>query len=240
MRTAISKIFIADDLGTTPARVNRRTGEMYISRKMWNVLDPDKRLFILLHEAGHATLNTRSELDADKFAFNAYAELGKPLSESVKALTRVLHFENPQHYDRVAQQIRRAFRYDYFVNGNKKIDLKKMENVLSAAYNGSFEGDLSDFNFKKTMAKIFIPKKARRTIEAGQQARKEEAKPAPGKTTKDTPADPQGSPREAVATDQAGNPTVPAAANKNKWMIYAGAGLVVVILVVFLILKNKR
>lgn len=112
METAISKIYEVDDLGTTPARVNRETGELYINKRVWPTLSKNKRMFILLHEAGHASLKTRNEFEADEYAFNNYAAMGLPLSESIKALSRVLPFDKPQHEQRVMAQFNRAFQYD--------------------------------------------------------------------------------------------------------------------------------
>lgn len=120
MKTGIRKIYLVKTLGSTPARINRKTGELYISREKWDDLDPNTRLFILLHEAGHIDQQTRNEIAADNYAFQAYAQAGKPLSKAITALTRLLHFQNPQHYDRVNSQVRRAFAYDYYVNGNPK------------------------------------------------------------------------------------------------------------------------
>lgn len=254
MKTALTNISIVPDLGSTPARVNRRTGELYLNGRTWNDLPPEHRLFILLHEAGHATLNTRNEQEADRFAFDAYAKLGYPLSESVKALTRVLHFENPGHYDRVAEQIRRAFRYDFFINGNKNINLKKMENVLNSAYGASFDGEYS--NFTPKFMKKLLPKKARKKLEDKMQAKFEmqlskaaasadpatrqaaaaAGAPAPGKAATDPGQVNAGPP--IVSGPSAASPT-PTGGNLKKYLIYGGAALAV-ILVLFFVLKKKR
>ena len=130
MQTGITSIFLVDDLGNTPARVNRRTGELYINLKKWKDLTPDARFFVLLHEAGHVDQDTRNEILADNYAFYAYARAGKPLSKSIQALTRLLTFNNPQHYDRVKAQIDRAFAYDYHVNGNPAADPEAMRTAL--------------------------------------------------------------------------------------------------------------
>jgi len=69
-------------------------------------------MFILLHEAGHVDLQTTDELKADNYAFCRYADMGYPLSESVKALTRILPFDKPGHFKRVEAQLARAIIYD--------------------------------------------------------------------------------------------------------------------------------
>ncbi len=147
METAISKIYEVDDLGTTPARVNRETGELYINKRIWPTLSKNKRMFILLHEAGHATLKTRNEFEADEYAFNNYAAMGLPLSESIKALTQVLPFDKPQHEERVMAQFNRAFQYD---NRNKPI-VNPAEDLYAKSF--GFDSFLGiSFKSKKTKA----------------------------------------------------------------------------------------
>lgn len=114
-------IYVVPDLGTTPASVNRRTGELYINKKMWCQLKPEHRLFVLLHEMGHIALNTTDEMAVDKWAFDRYTEMGYSLQEAVKALTRVLHGRNPEHHWRVYEQLMRAANYDFSVNQNPDI-----------------------------------------------------------------------------------------------------------------------
>lgn len=135
MRTGIREIILVNSLGSTPARINRRTGQLYISREKWANMTPDMRLFVLLHEAGHIDQQTRDEIAADRYAFQAYAQSGKPLSKSITALTRLLHFNNPEHYDRVNAQLRRAFAFDYFINGNEKAHPGNIPQLV-AAYDG--------------------------------------------------------------------------------------------------------
>ncbi|MCX6250726.1 MAG: hypothetical protein NTX61_08240 [Bacteroidetes bacterium] len=247
METGLTKIFIVDDLGSTPARVNRFSGELYLNGKTWNTLDPVHRLFVLLHEAGHVTLNTKNEIEADRFAFEAFAKLGYPLSESVKALSRVLHFDNPGHTDRLTAQIRRAFEYDKYINHNKNIDLEQMENVLNRVYESSMQGDE---NFSLNLKKIFVPKKIRERMDA---------KLAAGKA-KDNATIAEASLRTAKAnqaaaaiapphTDAPGavkhDPGEGAGAVLEKKPIYknpyviGGAIIVVIILIVMMIKKQK-
>ena len=85
----ITKITIVDDLGDTPAKVNRRTGEMFGSKKHLSRLPKEQVLFIFLHEKAHVELQTTSEYEADAKAFKEYADLGYSLKASVKALTQV-------------------------------------------------------------------------------------------------------------------------------------------------------
>ena len=117
----ITKITKVPDLGGTPARVNRRTGEMYISMKHMQALPKEHRLFIMLHEMGHVVLQSTDEARVDDWAFKQYADMGYSLKASVKALTRVLNDENPEHAWRMYLQLERAKEYDRENNGNTNI-----------------------------------------------------------------------------------------------------------------------
>lgn len=140
METAITEIHYLPDFlsiqSVSPAIVNRATGELYINLSVWNNLSTELKLFILLHEAGHATLQTESEHEADAWAFDKYAELGYPLTKSIYALSRVLKFNKPEDYDRLQSQLQRAASYDYYTNNNQKAkgmilpDFYKSNNLL--------------------------------------------------------------------------------------------------------------
>jgi hypothetical protein len=136
MQTAVTKITMVADLGTTPATINRVTGEMFLNERIWKTLNKDQRLFILLHEAAHVTLNTTDELEADQWAFEQYAKLGGSLKESVKSLTRVLNYQNPEHYERTQAQLERALKFDSKFNNNPKA--KSMDNSFVKTNNSSF------------------------------------------------------------------------------------------------------
>lgn len=99
------------DGNPTPARCNRRTGEIWINESVWRDIEPQHRLFILLHELGHIELNTSNEIAVDNFAYNHYIQMGYPLTESVKALSRVLTGK-PGHTKRLQKQINRAKKTD--------------------------------------------------------------------------------------------------------------------------------
>ncbi|MGZ3983432.1 MAG: hypothetical protein ACXVJE_19545 [Mucilaginibacter sp.] len=117
----ITQIVWVDSLGGSPARVNRKTGVMYLSRRDMYPLPKEIRLFIMLHEMGHAVLQTKSEEEADEWAFNEYAKRGYSLTMAVRALTRVLHDTNPAHAWRMYLQVQRAKKFDFEVNHNIKV-----------------------------------------------------------------------------------------------------------------------
>lgn len=117
----ITKITTVPDLGNTPARVNRKTGEMILSRKHMRAMPKEHRLFVMLHEQAHVELQTTDELKADAHAFKKYAEMGYSLNASVKALTKVLNGENAEHHMRMYAQLQRAKAFDFSHYGNTKI-----------------------------------------------------------------------------------------------------------------------
>ncbi|MGZ3999149.1 MAG: hypothetical protein ACXVIY_00900 [Mucilaginibacter sp.] len=119
--TDITDIVKVEDLVTTPAKVNRRTGVMYISLAHFRQMPYEHCLFVMLHEKGHVVQQTTDEVAADTWAFNEYAKMGYSLNESVKALTRVLDDQNPEHYWRMYLQLERAKNFDREVNGNTKV-----------------------------------------------------------------------------------------------------------------------
>lgn len=139
MQTAVTSITMVADLGTTPATINRLTGEMFLNERIWKTLSKDQRLFILLHEAAHVTLNTTDEIEADQWAFDQYAKLGGSLKESVKSLTRVLNYKNPEHFERTQAQLERALKFDSKFNNNPKA--KSMDNSFVKSNNSVFGTD---------------------------------------------------------------------------------------------------
>jgi hypothetical protein len=104
----ITQVVKVPDLGNTPARVNRRTGVMYLSMKHVADMPKDLRLIVMLHEMGHVVLQTQVEADADAWAFKKYADMGHSLKASVRALTRILDENNPEHWQRMYLQLQRA------------------------------------------------------------------------------------------------------------------------------------
>lgn len=149
MNTAITKIVQVDSLGgSTPARVHRPSGTMFIDKRKFAEMPADERFYVLLHEAGHATLNTRNEDLADDFASKQYINAGYPLSGSVRALTRNLGFNKPGHWERANNQLDRALKYD------------KINNTMN------FDENTTDSFFGKRLREKF---KARRAANRGKR-----------------------------------------------------------------------
>jgi hypothetical protein len=123
----ITKIIRVADLGKTPARVNRITGELQISDKHFKKLSPIQRLFVLYHEQGHVTLGTTSEEAADDYAVQELLKRGYPLTEILKGLTRVLTYDNENHHGRTLIVFNKLREYDFNVNGNTKVLTKQQQ-----------------------------------------------------------------------------------------------------------------
>lgn len=117
----ITKVYFVKSLGQTPARCLRSTGECWIALSKWRLLPFEHKVFILLHENEHILQNTSDELAVDREAHKKYMKLGYSLTESIKALTRVLSFSMPEHDQRLKAQMIRATIYDIQVNKNDKL-----------------------------------------------------------------------------------------------------------------------
>jgi hypothetical protein len=116
---------------TSPAFCNRSTGELYINTPYFERLNRNQQFYVLLHELGHIALQTEDENKADAYASEIYTKKGYPLSESVKALSKVLKFNKQGDYIRLQNQFNRAAEYDLIVNHNQKI--KEMKIPFSQA-----------------------------------------------------------------------------------------------------------
>ncbi len=222
METRISKITEVDNLGTTPARVNRVTGELFINRKIWPKLNKAKRMFILLHEAGHADLQTRSEMEADEYAFNNYVGMGYPLSESVYALTRVLPFDRPGHETRAVAQLNRALQFD------KK---KSMIPPAEIFYQKSMD-HFSDLFGRRKIKKLYKEKeKNALDLAAREKARALEA------TAKAENAEADA---EKIKTSQVNDLKAKAQAMGDNKIYLVAAGLAIAAILFFIIKKRKK
>ena len=102
------------------AKSMRSTGELVINKYYWDQLKPEHQFYVLAHEEGHILYNTRDEMKADQHASEKYLLSGRPISESVKALSEHLDRNNPVHIARAWAQYQRALQYDWEHNKNKK------------------------------------------------------------------------------------------------------------------------
>ena len=114
------RIIEVDDIGTTPARVNRITGDIFWNRKFDFLPEPVKK-FIIHHEIGHYELQTKDEIEADNYAFSKYAGTEPySLKNSIDAMTDVFSFQKPIHYKRLYEQYKRILKWDWENTGNAK------------------------------------------------------------------------------------------------------------------------
>lgn len=148
-----------DDLGTTPARVNRFTGEIQINNRYFDNMPEAFQKFIIEHEKGHFLTHTRSELKADQYAFNKLAgSAPRSLKNSVFSISRVLSFRNPDHRERLIAMIKLALEYDYNNNGNttaksaldqlnEMLDSQKFNSLYMEKDNSYFDAKFGDSEF---------------------------------------------------------------------------------------------
>jgi len=130
MEFNVNEIFEVSDLGKTPARINRMTGNVYVNGRIWNKLSPEVQEFILCHEEGHYQLQTRDELEADAYASKRFlGSRKKSLKSSINALESFLKDTSIFNDQRIHNQYIRALKYDYIVFGNLKA--KKQLNLLN-------------------------------------------------------------------------------------------------------------
>ena len=115
----------------SPAKSDVDNGIIYINLPVFNKLPRDTRKMVILHEEGHIVENNPyDEIQADAYAFYQYAKRGNSLKGALKALTRVLDPDNPEHAARMKAMYARARVYDREVNNNKRI--KPMNHVHAA------------------------------------------------------------------------------------------------------------
>jgi len=125
------KVKTVSGLGSTPARVHRPTGTVFLNKDFWHLLSEQDKKFILAHEKGHFCKQTKSEIQADMFAFNEfYGTEPESLRKIVKVISENLNIKsNPEHQKRYKTIVFKALITDWIYNNNKnayKI-LNKME-----------------------------------------------------------------------------------------------------------------
>jgi hypothetical protein len=140
-----------NDIGDTPARVHRPTKRVFLNDKIWDTLPAAYQKVILLHEAGHANLNTRDEVKADRYALEHFANT-EPMSlkNTLNTLLMFLDTQRPGHQERIKEAIIGALEIDYRVNNNQKAK-SMLDNALY--YDGYADNSYSDFKALKKFGK---------------------------------------------------------------------------------------
>lgn len=163
----------------SPARVNRATGHMQLNWSRLKNIKPEHRLFIYLHENAHVELNSSNEYAVDAKAFEDYIKLGYALTESVFALTRVLHSDSEQSRKRCYNQYLRALNVNKFnkkpsnYNDYESLDgftdfngLATSPNIVILDVQDSFDGDsieVSYYDYPDIAAELAkVPKYSRK------------------------------------------------------------------------------
>ena len=149
----VPRIEIVPDLGSTPARVNRRTGTVYISKRVFEPLSERERNFVLAHEEGHYRLNTCDETKADEYAFKKYAGTEPfSLKNTLKILRDTLDTENnPGHRRRLIQLQKAVLKYDAKVYGNKKAQA-----LLDRMETENFDGKMAQENISEIIRNLQV------------------------------------------------------------------------------------
>jgi hypothetical protein len=162
----ITSVSYVGNIGTTPARVNRVTGALYINTEVFNKLPVEHQTFVLLHEEGHVVLNSTDEYAVDSYAFDKYVQLGYSLKQAVMALTSVLNNNVESHRLRADYQLQRAKQFDFERNKNNKTYQKNYD-----TYNPKNYKNMSDFNSELVDFKSKAERKEKRAVK--QDYRKE-------------------------------------------------------------------
>lgn len=102
------------DLGSTPARVNRYTGEIQLSERFFANMPESHQKYIIEHEKAHFQKDTRSEFVADNEAFRKLAgTFPGSLKASIHSISDVLSMDNPEHHERLLNRIMLALQFDW-------------------------------------------------------------------------------------------------------------------------------
>ena len=117
---------------TTPARYYFDNQTIFINLPYWAKLTEDEKFFVLLHETGHAELNSKDEVEADQFALENYLANGGKLTEALYSLTDNLNTKNPLSKKRIKTQFKSLVNYD--INHNNNQLLKKKINTMNIPY----------------------------------------------------------------------------------------------------------
>jgi hypothetical protein len=81
------------------AKVNRKTGVLYLSSDIWDRLPSDQKDFVLFHEEGHLRLQTADEFAANAYAVNKFTKAGtfskQGLGQKIMVMREILSKAGP-------------------------------------------------------------------------------------------------------------------------------------------------
>lgn len=118
------KIVVVPHIKGTPARTNRKTGVIYISKSHFDKIDTISQLFIIYHEMAHYLFKTKDEELCDEFATQLLLKQGYRLKRIFHSINANLTNSN-SHYARKVN-ILNLLRIHDFLNNNNINVLKKI------------------------------------------------------------------------------------------------------------------
>ncbi len=108
----------------TPARYYFQLRKLVINIPVFKKLNEYQRAFVLLHELGHAELNTKNEFEADNYALKRYLQMKLPKSQVIETAGKTFSQHNPEQMSRMRNQFTQLALYDIKVNNNQKLKQK--------------------------------------------------------------------------------------------------------------------
>jgi len=135
------RIEFVPGLGNTPARVNRKTGTIFLNSDTWNNYTDFEKKLIILHEQAHYLLQTKNEQEADAYAVQQFiGSEFESLKKSLQSFYSTLDMSNPAHRDRYKAVLRRIIQTDYYKFGNYKL-----QKILYKMYEAELKQITIDF-----------------------------------------------------------------------------------------------
>ena len=113
------KIKLVPYIKGTPARTNRRTGIIYVSKFHFDKLDAICQQFIIFHEMAHYLFQTKDEQLCDEFATEMLLKNGVRLKKIFKSINSTLSNSN-MHYGRKLNILNKLRIHDFIQNNNAK------------------------------------------------------------------------------------------------------------------------
>jgi hypothetical protein len=127
---AFTKIIFTYEPSKGAARSSLKNGSVIINNSKCTNMPLEHIFFILCHEEGHIVLNTKDELEADRYAFAKYEKYNFDNSATVQVLHQHLDHTNEVHKARLFAQYQRALENDY---KEKKINSAYRKKYYSVA-----------------------------------------------------------------------------------------------------------
>lgn len=246
------RISYYDGLGRTPARVNRRTGDIQLNPRTFPFYSDLIQRYIIEHERGHFNLATRDEIEADNYAFNQIkGTCPGSVKNAVYSLTQVLHLDRPEHFRRIREALKRASYYDWKHNKNLKarelyLKLTDMNSTAEDNRNSQYEEFLGIKKgmFKRIAAGVLTGGASELARGIGKAVKKKGAKADAGTETNNPPVKELGElkikTKAAEGDDAPEEKKILGMPKKTFYIVAGGVALVIVGIVIFFVVKKKK